>query len=112
MSAKLAAALLLILSVTVGCVASPADAEDLDELEGPEVVASATAELRPVNDEAPTPPALPVPDFADPHRRWELEPYFDALRRERRLGGCYMHYAKVYDPSRGSEIEIPITVCR
>lgn len=99
--------------VALGAVGCAAEAEDSDETD----TGSAASELklRSVDDlQSPAPLDYPVPE-QNPLKRplWDLRRYLDDP--ERRPGfdfnTCYQYLMKIFDPARGREIQVPVTVC-
>jgi hypothetical protein len=102
----------MMLGATVGCGAPSDEDADLEPRSSSEV----ESELKAMADEpAPIPFDYPIPALDRMLRRptWDLQRYFDELERPRALdlGQCYQYYVKIFDPVRGRDIRVPVTVC-
>ncbi len=109
MSSKSIFAFAIVLASLVACGAPP-ETDEPDESASDDQSSAMS-----VRDDMPAPVdrPMPVPDLSFGRRvPWDLRPYLDELQQRRGLGGgCVLHYVKIYDPSRGHEIEVPVTVC-
>lgn len=109
MSARTVASFFVVLASLVACGAPP-DADEPDE-GSTETESSA---LRP-RDDGPAPIDVPVPalDVRLERPVWDLKPYIDDFQQRPRLGSgrCVLRYVKIYDPSRGHDVTIPVTIC-
>lgn len=106
---------MMVLGTVAGCAAPVED--DV----GAEESANVTSELkwRTMDDvPAPTPVdhPIPIPVLQNHFYRpiWDLQRYFEELERPRGLADlvrCYQYDQEIFDPSRGRNVSIPITVC-
>lgn len=98
-----------MLAVT-GCAAAAGPEED----DGADVT-SAELKMQSMDDvPVPGPVDVPVLDLARGLRRpaWDLRRYFDDYAPRRvELGGCFRYELNVYDPSKGHDVPIAVTVC-
>lgn len=110
MSAKLVAAVALVLASSTGCLAP-----DGNEPDDPETAVATTGDTLSVDDWRPSPLDHPVPVIVVPEVRplHDLDFYIGQLKRPAldEGGGCVVHLKRIWDPARGREITVPITVC-
>ena len=113
MSAKLAAAVAVMLASSVGCFAPASDGDEpvADET----ATAASTGDALSIDDGRPSPLDHPVPVILVPEIRpiHDLDYYIAQLKRPtfEEAGGCVVHLKRIWDPARGREITVPITVC-
>jgi hypothetical protein len=101
----------VLMSTGLGCAAS--SEEDERDVE---TTATVQAAMSP-RDDRPAPPRFDpsVPSWLDPTSdipRWDLKRYFEEEERGfGKMSHCYQYMEKIFDPVRGRDIEVPITVC-
>lgn len=94
---------------TLGCSADAADSDD-DGAETGSALASMPLDDRP----APWPLDHPVPAKLHAIRgpAFDLRRFFEDLERRRfDVKPCYQYELEIYDPARGRNIRVPVTVC-
>ena len=109
MSSRTIASCFIVLASLVACGAPPETDEPEEGSTGTE-----SSALRP-RDDWPAPIDVPMPGLDVRLERpiWDLKPYLDEYQQRPRLGGapCVMRYVKIYDPSRGHDVEVPVVTC-
>lgn len=99
-----------------GCAAGD-DGSVADESKDNTASAGSELKMRSMDDfDTPTPGPIdvPVPGLENRLKRpvWDLHRYLDNPEQTRfDFDQCYQYMLKIFDPARGKNIEVPVTVC-